>query len=456
MGSLSGRLLLAVSLLLAVFFGITIVLLDRAFRISAETAIRDRLDVQLRVLLAAAEPTDAQPPSLDIADPLPEARFETPGSGLYGQIEAPGGATVWRSPSAVGAGIEGLPRPPPGERRFFRTETLNEEEVFALTLGLEYEFPTGELQPFSFTVAEFMVPFRDEVAGFRRALFGWFALLTIALLASQALLLRLLLRPLRRVQAEIAAIEQGRCQALGEDYPRELRGVTGNLNALLAAERERLARYRDTLGNLAHSLKTPMAVIRNAVSGQADEATPVVREQLDHMQRIVAYQLQRAAAWGATSLGVRPVAVRPLAERLLRSLEKVYAGRGLRFAVDISPGADFFGDEGDLMEVLGNLLDNACKWSRGRVHLRVRPLAAPSGRRRPGLVIEVADDGPGIEAAQAERLTERGVRADERVDGHGIGLHIVREIAQLYGGDLRIGASTVLGGARVEVRFDGR
>ncbi|MEO0974066.1 MAG: ATP-binding protein, partial [Pseudomonadota bacterium] len=418
MRSLSGRLLLAVSLLLAVFFGITIVLLDSAFRASAEQAIRDRLDVQLVVLLAGAEPTASQPPSLLIADALPEARFETPGSGLYGQITDAMGATLWRSPSAVGSGIGQIASLGAGERRFVRTQTLDGEEVFALSLGVVWEFVDDQGTSFVFTAAEHLRPFQREVDGFRQALFGWFALLMVLLLAGQAVALRLLLRPLRRVQEEIASIEQGETASLSADYPRELHGVTANLNALIAGERERLSRYRDTLGNLAHSLKTPLAVMRNAVGADGEGTPQVLQEQLDHMQQMVSYQLQRAAAWGATSLGAKPVPVAPVAQRLQRSLVKVYAEKDVRLEAEVDEDAVFFGDEGDLMEVLGNLLDNGCKWCESSVVLQVRSVPVDQERRRRGVRLIVADDGPGIDPEQAERLTERGVRADERVAGN--------------------------------------
>jgi two-component system sensor histidine kinase PhoQ len=274
----------------------------------------------------------------------------------------------------------------------------------------------------------------------------------VALLSGQAVLLRVLLRPLRRVEAEIADVEQGRAAALGQDYPRELQGVTANLNALLTGERERLARYRDTLGNLAHSLKTPLAVMRNAIEDRSADPRPTVAGQLDLMQRIVGYQLQRAAAFGATTLGREPVPVAPVVNRLAESLAKVYAGRDVMVTVDVPADTRFFGDEGDLMEVLGNLMDNAWKWCRKTVRVTARSQPAP-GKRRPALRLCVEDDGKGVDPALAATLTERGVRADERVDGHGIGLNIVREIVNLYGGRLEVGRSE-LGGACLSVEFD--
>ncbi len=466
MYSLSARLLLSVSALLLVFFGATIFLLDTVFRDTAEQAIEDRLYVQLIVLLAEAEAVGDER-TLTIAQSLPEARFETPGSGLYGVIHDAGGTPIWRSPSSVGRDLPSVRIQPSGGTAFERIQ-MNQEALFSLSLGVEWEFDDSAIIPFVFTAAEDLTPYAAQVARFRRQLFGWFAALIIMLISGQALLVRWVLQPLHQVEEEIVAVEQGQRARLGNDYPRELQGVTSNLNGLLNAERERLARYRDTLGNLAHSLKTPLAVIRTAVdahtaraptSGQAAapgqaEVASAVREQVQRMQDIVAYQLQRAAAWGATSLGQAPVPVLPVVEQLVRSLEKVYAERALEYTVEVQEGACFYGEQGDLMEMLGNLMDNASKWAKGHVHIQAQRLAGERSRRD-GLRMQVSDDGTGIAEHDVSRLTERGVRADERVAGHGIGLNIVREIIGLYDGQLLIGRAAS-GGAQIAIEFPAR
>jgi two-component system, OmpR family, sensor histidine kinase PhoQ len=446
--SLSARLLLAVSLLLLVFFGITIALLAVAFRDAAERAIHERLDVQLIVLLAAAE-ADANG-AITMPETLPEPRFSTPGSGLYGEIVTPEGERIWRSPSLVGRALRETVPDAPGRSMFGRATTADGEAVFAISILVEFDVAGASARPLVFTVAETFAPFREDVARFRKQLLGWFGLLTVVLLGAQALLMRVLLRPLRRVEREIVEIESGARTELGRGYPTELRGVTENLNALLAGERARLERYRRTLGNLAHSLKTPLAVMRTALEGRARDDTLVA--QVERMNDIVGYQLQRAAAWGGgTTLGRAPIAAGEVVAQLADALRKVYADKAVQLTADVSPDARFYGEQGDLLELLGNLLDNAFKWCRSRVVLTVSPLAHSEGRR-PGLVLVVDDDGPGVQEADRARVLERGVRADESTPGHGIGLAVVDDIARLHGGSVVIGRSP-LGGARVEVRL---
>jgi len=449
MRSLSARLLLAVSLLLLVFFGLTIFLLNLTFRDAAERATRDRLEVQLIVLLAAAEVDENG--ALAMPETLPEARFSNPESGLYGEIATPDGERLWRSPSLVGRSLRPIALPEPGRTQFERTTTSDAEPVFAIAMLVDFQLNDAKTTPLVFTVAESLAPFLEEVGHFRSQLFGWFAVLTVVLLAAQAMLMRVVLRPLRRVEREIGEIEEGARSELGCGYPAELHGVTENLNALIAGERARLERYRNTLGNLAHSLKTPLAVMRSSLE-RGDPDAETLRPQVERMSDIVGYQLQRAAAWGGgATLGRAPIEVARVIRSIVEALQKVYVDKHVVVTEQVAPGARFFGEEGDLMELTGNLLDNAFKWCRGRVVVRVAPLTS-AGQRRAGLWLTVEDDGPGIDEAQRERVLERGVRADERTPGHGIGLAVVHDIVRLHGGELSITRSE-LGGARIELRL---
>ena len=450
MQSLSARLLLVVSVLLAIFFGITIFLLDLAFRGAAERAIHDRLEVQLFVLLGAAEVSDDG--IVEMPETLPEPRFSTPASGLFGEIMTPTAERLWRSPSLVGRGLSVSVALEPGKARFERTSTTDEEAVFAITMLVDFDLGNDRSTALVFCVAESLEPFRSEVARFRGQLFGWFAALTVVLLATQAVLMRAVLRPLRRVEREIVEIEDGTRTELGGGYPTELHGVTKNLNELIAGERARLERYRNTLGNLAHSLKTPLAVMRTTLEkGRADPT--VLTPQVERMNEIVGYQLQRAAAWGGgATLGRAPIEVARVMPRITSALCKVYADKRVRLTEEIAPDARFYGDEGDLMEIAGNLLDNAFKWCRGRVRVGGSSLDGGGGQRRRGLVLVVEDDGPGIDDADRTRVLERGVRIDESAPGHGIGLAVVHDLVRLHGGELAITRSE-LGGTRVEVRL---
>ena len=250
-------------------------------------------------------------------------------------------------------------------------------------------------------------------------------------------------------------MEAGSRASLSASQPRELTGLAANMNALLKSERQRVERYRNTLGNLAHSLKTPLAVIRSALGGEPaiDRRHEIVNQQIDRMNAIVQHQLKRAAASGGAVMGQSAVEVAPMLVELRAALSKVYPDRDLLIEISAADGLAFAGDRGDLFELLGNLLDNACKWCRSRVRVVAARLPAADARTR--LRITVEDDGAGIEIADRERILERGARADEQVEGQGLGLAMVREIVDLYDGTLEIGDSP-LGGALVTVCLPGR
>jgi two-component system sensor histidine kinase PhoQ len=267
-------------------------------------------------------------------------------------------------------------------------------------------------------------------------------------------LLRWALEPVRRIEREIREVESGARTALTDVQPTELRGLAANMNTLLASERRRVEHYRNTLGNLAHSLKTPLAVIRSTLSGGgAPVHGSVIDQQVGRMDAIVQHQLRRAAAAGGAVVGHAGVDVAPLLNELRAAMSKVYAHKDLMIEVVAPDEARFAGDRGDLFELGGNLLDNACKWCRSRVRIGARRELDSLGRARLRLTIE--DDGAGVAPGDRQRVFERGARVDEQVDGQGLGLAMVRDIVALYGGELTIGDSA-LGGAQIEVVLPGR
>jgi len=450
MGSLSGRLLASVSVLLLLFFAITVLALELLFRDLSGRALRERLDVQLVALIAASD--EANGHVLEPERQLTDVRYWNPGSGLYGAIVGPESEPLWRSDSLTGTGLELGDGLAPGERSLRRMRLHDGTEVLGLSLGLSWEFADGVNRDFTYAVAESLAPYFAQLARFRGQLMGWFTALAVALLVTLWVLLRRVLQPLRRIEREIEDIEAGRLTELGARYPRELRGVTANLNTLLASERERVERYRQTLGNLAHSLKTPLAVMRSLLAELSlggHRAAAELDAQIGRMDAIVSHQLRRAAASGGSGLGDPPVEVAALLEPLLDALSKVHADRQVDCRLDVAAGTRYSGDRGDLTEVAGNLLDNAFKWCRRRVVMQVHMVSDPD-RRRPGLELIVDDDGPGIDAADRVRVLERGTRLDLKKAGQGIGLAVVREIAELNGGGVGI-ETAPLGGARVRV-----
>ncbi|MEX2125116.1 MAG: ATP-binding protein [Woeseia sp.] len=443
MSSLSVRLLLAVSLLLLIFFGATIVVLDLAFRETGEQAQRHILDGHLMSLLAAAEPNDEG--ELELPPDLPEPRFGNPRSGLYGELRNVRGETVWRSRSTLGVDLPYAAPPVQGESHYAGIVLDDGTELMALSLAVAWELPSGDLDPYTFSVAESLDEYYAQIAAFRRQLLGWFAAVAIVMLFSISLVMRVILRPLRQIESQIAEIEEGRRQSLSENLPSELNGVARNVNLLIGSERARSERYMHTLDNLAHSLKTPLAAMRSVIAEHPEsELGRRVSGQVERMHDIVRYQLRKPASYAAEGFGMAAVAVEKELQRLVDGLLKVYKDKNPDIALDVADGVVFRGDRGDFLELAGNLLDNACKWCRARVELQIRPTAGA------GLELVVADDGPGIPAELADILLERGMRLDESAPGHGIGLAVVRDIAVSYGGDVRIAAST-LGGAKITV-----
>ena len=305
--------------------------------------------------------------------------------------------------------------------------------------------------PYTVYIMEDTTAIGRQVATFRSALWLNLGGAGVVLLLLQMLVLRWSLRPLREVISELKRVQAGGAHGMSEAHPRELEPLTESINAFIDSERQSLDRQRNTLADLAHSLKTPLAVLRSRMDSDADAAG--LREELDiqlrRMNDMVSYQLARAARSGH-QLFAAPIEIESHAEQIVTGLEKVYAAKGVLCEFMIAPQARFHGETGDLQELLGNLLENAFKWARSRVLLTVAEgESAPN--RRPGLSIMVEDDGPGIAEDRIAHVLQRGVRGDERVQGHGIGLAIVQDIVNSYRGELQVGRSAELGGARFAI-----
>ncbi|MDJ0940065.1 MAG: ATP-binding protein [Woeseiaceae bacterium] len=448
MSSLSARLLVSVSVLLLFFFGATIVVLDTAFVSAGEQAREDILDGYVMQLLAAAEPNDEGALSLPID--LFESRFNNIGSGLYAELRGESNAVLWQSRSALGLTLPAGTMPELGVRQFAPESLDDGTPLLSLSLAVQWEFPDGSLKAYVFKVSESLDSFNAQVAGFRRQLFGWFAAVALIMLLAISVLMRSLLKPLRQVESEIGEIEEGKRVELSEDFPTELSGVARNMNLLIDSERARSDRYRYTLDNLAHSLKTPLAAMRALLNESAASSAFNERanEQIERMDEIVRYQLRKPAA-AADNLVLTPVPVEKETDRLVAGLRKVYHDKSPTIATQVASDVQFRGDTGDFLELAGNLIDNACKWCESRVNVSIE--AATNDRAiASGMVMIVSDDGPGIPQEARDGLLQRGTRLDESTPGHGIGLAIVKDIARSYGGTLEIGDSA-LGGAEFTV-----
>jgi len=440
---------LAVALPLGLSFAITIAALDGMFRASELRALRERLDQEVVSLVTAAELNEQGRMDLRLLDP--DSLLARANSGQYALVRNEHGRVLWSSPSLAGTRIDFGPPVATGRTSFFQRRLAGGATIGILNRGLEWDYAPGTNARLVFSVAEDLAAQNTRLAQFRRRLYVWFATLALLLLAVLGGLLRQTLAPLRQLEREIAEIDAGQRARLAAGWPRELAGVAGSLNVLLASEQQRIKRYRDTLGNLAHSLKTPLAVMRASLSSAQFAA---LDREIERMAQIVERQLHQAAASGGATLGQPAIAVAPVLAELRAAMLRVHAAKDLVIETEVSADAGFVGDAGDLTELLGNLLDNACKWCRGIVRVSVR-----LDRARPpalSLALRVEDDGPGIAPADRARVLARGQRADEHAPGHGLGLAIVADTVALYRGELTLGESARLHGASVVLELPGR
>jgi len=453
--SLHSRLLIAAGVVLAAFLGIAAAVLDHGFRQTARASVQERLKGQIFVLLGLA---DLDFPSQPLRpEQLPDPALAMPESGHYAQIYDATGDVLWRSRSMLGLTIQW-----PGERaagNFVFEEAISstEERLFCLSYLVQWE-PRGKRKPEVYTLqaCEGRREYNAQVHRFQRSMWLWFSGLAALLLLIQTAILRWGIGPLRQVAGELRAIESGQQTALNGEYPRELQALARNLNALLAARDTHLQRYRNALGDLAHSLKTPLAVIRSTLESdvRARDIASVLKEPVDQLDATIKYQLQRAATAGRSALAPA-VDVAPVLERILSSLRKVYHARAISIEGIAPTGVLFYGDQGDLMEILGNLTDNACKWAHKAVRVDVAQGSKTDGSGRPWLRIRVHDDGPGLPPEKVREVMQRGARLDQSVEGHGIGLATVKEIVETgYSGELRLQSDARGTTAEALLKFD--
>jgi two-component system sensor histidine kinase PhoQ len=451
--SLQTRLLNAFSVLLCIFLGLTGVVLDRAFRSSVEAGLAEQLQVQIYVLLSAVEEDQGE---FYLIQDLREPRFTQLNSGLYGLVTNPLAGELLRTPSALefdfSAAIGLWQDIGQGEIWFSRTRLDTGEEFFIAAYGVVWE--NGEDQ-YNFAVLESTNTYLVEVSNFRTSLWSWLGGVAVLLLILQVLLLHWGLSPLRRLAIDLKQMESGDSEQLEEQYPKELKGVTENLNLLIKSERKQQARYRETMADLAHSLKTPLAVVagvmesmRTVEHGDSEAKIIAAEEQLERMNQIIGYQLQRAVKSNGSSSLARRVMIIEVIRKILRALDKVYASKQMQVECQVDSGIAFLGDERDLMEILGNVLDNAYKYGSKRILISTAVTNSPLHQ----LSLVVEDDGPGIAAAHQDSVLQRGVRLDTLAQGQGIGLAVVTDIVGSYGGQIEISGAK-LGGARVQLVF---
>ncbi len=450
--SIATRLFLSAAVLsFAILFAAGLVL-STIYRRTAEANFDERLGVYLQALVA------------DIATPgeesrtgpgeLGEPQFELALSGWYWQItrlDVPK-PEIRSSRSLFAAKLPRLTGPgvvagPGGVRRGYAIGP--DDRVLRLR---ERTIDTGDQGTYLVQVAATTEEIEAQISRFEFDLVITFAILALALVASAAAQLRYGLKPLWQLQEAVAAIRRGEAEKIGGDFPRDLAPLAGELNLLIDANRELVERARTQVGNLAHALKTPLSVIVNEAAVDPGPLAAKVEEQAALMRDQVSYYLNRArAAVRARTLG-GAAEVAPAMEALVRTFEKIYAERAIGFTVSAPGTIRFQGERQDFEEMVGNLIDNACKWARHAVAIGVVPEPWRNLSDRRFFRVTIDDDGPGLAAGLRQAVLSRGKRLDETKPGSGLGLSIVADLASLYGGHLSLEDSPN-GGLRAELRL---
>ncbi len=414
--------------LIAVAFGVNTLVAEQLDR-----AQQERMRGMVFGLIGATEVNDTGQITI-IPERLPDSQLRRSSNALYGVIRDRASRPVWHS-RKIAEPHSQADRPQAGEWIF---DNDPKRGVYRLSLGVQWVSQGGNAHYLTFSISEINAAVVATLHDFRRNLATWLIAMAVILLALLLWALNWALSPLRRLSHDMQTLQSGKSERVAGHYPDEVEPLVRNLNALLDHERARQQRYRNALGDLAHSLKTPLAVLR---SNSSDAA--VVNEQLNRMNVIVGRQLQRAATRGGGDTLRTWCTPYPIVERLNNALLKLYPS--VRFTLNLPVDARTPLDGADALEVLGNLLENACKY--GAKHVLVRADVSPDHNVAHTIYIE--DDGPGF-SADLKDLTTRGIRADQATEGQGIGLAMVKDIVDSYGAHFSLGQST-LGGAKIAI-----
>jgi signal transduction histidine kinase len=451
--SLAFRLFLWAAGWTVVVLIVTGVVMSSLYRRAVERAFDHRLDVYLRTLVAdVASPEEG-------ADKIPqsigEPLFELPLSGWYWQVtrldtakpELHSSRSLWdsnfpRLRDESGAGPGG----------YLKGYGQGPEEVRLRIV--ERNIDLGDEGRYLIAVAGDASEIDNETLSFDRVISATFGALAAALMLTTVLQVRFGLLPLKRISESLAAIRSGHAERLGGEFPVEIAPLARETNALIDANREIVARARTHVGNLAHALKTPLSVLVNEAGARGSEAfAQKVMEQTDIMRDQVARQLERARLAARSTVVGTLIDVPPIVTALARTMEKLHRERDVAIALDMAEQAHFRGEQHDLEEMVGNLVDNACKWAQSRVAIEVvADRFEDDGRPRVRIIVD--DDGPGLSPAQRAQVALRGQRLDETKPGSGLGLSIVVELAGLYGSVLTLGTAPI-GGLRAELALPG-
>ena len=449
--SLALRLFLSATAWTVIILLVTGVVLSSLYRQAVERAFDRRLGVYLRTLVAdIASPEEA---GEKFPQSLGEPLFELPLSGWYWQVTRvdPGKTEVRSSRSLWDGGLphlrdQGIPGSADGSRAGY----VGGPEDQRLRL-VERNVDLGDEGHYLVAVAGDAAEISDETRSFDQALIITFSILTAVLLLTTTFQVRFGLAPLKRITDGLAAIRSGSAERLTGKFPEEIAPLARETNALIETNREIVERARTHVGNLAHALKTPLSVMVNEATAHGTEPFgQKILEQADIMRDQVARHLERARLAARLTVVGSVTQAAPVVTALARTMEKIHRDKNLTIDIHADETARFHGERPDLEEMVGNLVDNACKWASSRVAIEVVRERPDAASERQVVRVIVDDDGRGLSPSEREQVAKRGRRLDETKPGSGLGLSIVLELAGLYGGGLTLGTAP-LGGLRAEL-----
>ncbi|GHA03135.1 two-component sensor histidine kinase [Arenicella chitinivorans] len=430
-------------------------MLRAAFSISLENVIQEKLRLHTYQLLSSGNSDDG---AMRLPARITEPRFNQTRGDLLAFVKRLADDNqqyeVWRSVSAMEKQFS-FPAPDGGQWYFGRARGGDGTEYYVSSYNTTWSNRDGVKTKYIFTVMEDFRYYEDELSKYRTIIAAGLLAFGLIFLLLQTLILRVGLGPVRKMAADVESMSTGQARSLAGNYPRELIPLTMNLNQLIENERHQRERYRERMADLSHGLKTPLSVLKGLGSDIDDDGQPISRvklleiltKQVARMTKLVEYQLQRAIPSGAPTV-VSKIAVANSATEIISALKKVYAQKTILAELEIETGLSFYGDENDLLEMIGNLLDNAFKHSEHRVRLTAFKTTIQSGQSVLDFIVE--DDGSGVPEANRSAILERGVQLDSSGEGQGFGLSIVADIVNSYRGSLSVKESN-MGGALFQI-----
>ncbi len=453
--SLSRRMFISSALVVFSFISASALVLHAVFTLSLESIVQEKLTLHTYQLISVG---DSENGELRLPQALSESRFNQTAGALIAFVTEVDKNNqqqeIWRSISATDKRFS-FPAPESGQWIFGRAQGNSETEYYTSSYTTTWSDGPGDSAKYVFTVMEDLSHYQEPLSKYRLLIAIGLLVFGLVFLLLQTIILRVGLSPVRRIAADVEAMNRGESEQLSGQYPEELKLLTTNLNRLITDERAQRENYRERMADLSHGLKTPLSVLKGAETDVDEVGKPVSRtvlletlsKQVDRMSKLVDYQLQRAMPNGVPNQ-FSQVDISATANDVISALDKVYASESIVVKTWVEENVVFYGDESDLIELIGNLLDNAYKHGARQVCFFASRIQSEAGQNE--LILKVEDDGVGVPVEKRATILQRGVRLDSSGDGQGFGLSIVTGIIKSYNGQLSI-EDSALGGALFKI-----